>query len=64
MKRTFTIYHGLAASLANRALLAQSMPTKGQLRFWDTVLVPASRIIDRLVLHSIGKSIIAVWRKP
>ena len=55
---------GLAASLANRALLAQSMPTKGQLRFWDTVLVPASRIIDRLVLHSIGKSIIAVWRKP
>ena len=54
---------GLAASIANLAWLSQSMPTTGQLRFWDTLLVPASRVIDRLLLHSIGKSILAVWRK-
>ena len=54
---------GLAASAANLVLLRQSMPTKDQLRFWDTFLVPMSRLIDRLLLYSIGKSILAVWRK-
>jgi 2-polyprenyl-3-methyl-5-hydroxy-6-metoxy-1,4-benzoquinol methylase len=55
---------GLAASAANRLLLRQSVPTKQQLAFWDTFLVPVSRVVDRLWLYRIGKSILAVWRKP
>ena len=55
---------GLILSAANMLLLRQSMPTKAQLRFWDHWIVPVSRILDKLFLHSIGKTIIAVWRKP
>jgi SAM-dependent methyltransferase len=54
---------GLILSAANMLLLRQSMPTKSQLRFWDGWIVPISRVLDRLLLYSIGKSIIAVWRK-
>lgn len=54
---------GLAASAANLWFLKQSMPTKRQFYIWDTFLVPASRVMDRVFLHSIGKTIVAVWRK-
>jgi len=54
---------GMAASAANLCFLKQSMPTRQQLHFWDTFLVPPSRIFDRLLLHSIGKTIVVVWRK-
>jgi SAM-dependent methyltransferase len=55
---------GLTLSAANMLLLRQSMPTKAQLRFWDQWIVPISRIFDKLLLYSVGKTIIAVWRKP
>jgi SAM-dependent methyltransferase len=55
---------GLAASIANRWMLRQSMPTKAQLRVWDSWMVPLSRVADKLIFYSAGKSIIAVWRKP
>jgi hypothetical protein len=45
-------------------LFRQSMPTKAQLRFWDQRIIPISRVLDKLFLYSIGKTIIAVWRKP
>jgi SAM-dependent methyltransferase len=54
---------GLTASVANLFLLRQSMPTKGQLQFWDHWIVTASRVLDKLLLHSVGKSIVAVWRR-
>jgi SAM-dependent methyltransferase len=54
---------GLAASIANLLLLHQSMPTERQLRFWDQWMVPVSRVFDRILLHTVGKSILAVWRK-
>jgi hypothetical protein len=55
---------GMLASAANSIFLRQQMPTQGQLRFWDRYLVPASRVLDRLLLNSVGKSILAVWRLP
>ena len=54
---------GLAASIANRLMLRQSMPARGQLKFWDSRLVPVSRAMDKLLRYTIGKSIIAVWRR-
>jgi len=54
---------GLILSAANMLLLRQSMPTKGQLYFWDRWIVPVSRVVDRLFLYSLGKTIIAVWRR-
>jgi Methyltransferase domain len=40
---------GLFVSLANRVLLRASMPTAAQIALWDKVLVPISRILDRLM---------------
>ena len=55
---------GLAASAANLWFLKQSMPTRQQLHVWDSFIVPVSRVMDWLLLHSVGKTIVAVWRKP
>jgi SAM-dependent methyltransferase len=54
---------GMLASLANRLLLSQSKPTLRQIQFWDSVLVRISRVVDPIVFHRIGKSILAVMRK-
>ena len=53
---------GLAASIGN-LFLRQSMPTAGQVRFWDSWLVPVSRVVDPLFGYTAGKSIVAVWCK-
>jgi SAM-dependent methyltransferase len=52
---------GMAASLANRLLLRASIPTHGQIRFWDRVLVPVSRVLDPVLAHTVGKSVVAIW---
>jgi SAM-dependent methyltransferase len=54
---------GVILSAANMLLLRQSMPTAAQLQFWDRWIVPISRILDKLFLYSVGKTIIAVWRR-
>lgn len=54
---------GLFASTANVLFLKQSIPTKTQLHLWDRWMVPVSRVLDRLLLYSVGKSIMAVWCK-
>lgn len=54
---------GLMASLGNRLLLRQGMPTQSQIRFWDTLLVPLSRLLDPLLGYTAGKSVLSVWQK-
>ena len=54
---------GLLLSGANRLFLKQSMPTKEQLRVWDTFVIPVSRVLDQLTFGRLGKSIVAVWRR-
>ena len=53
---------GLLASLANRLLLKQDMPTAGQIKTWDGLLVPCSRLLDPLLGGTVGKSVLGVWR--
>jgi SAM-dependent methyltransferase len=55
---------GALASFANKLALRQSMPSSRQIRFWDRVLVPISRILDEALLHTFGRSVVLVWRKP
>jgi SAM-dependent methyltransferase len=52
---------GLCASLGNRLLLQQNLPTANQILFWDRRFVPISRILDPLLFFKVGKSILAVW---
>jgi SAM-dependent methyltransferase len=53
---------GLLASLGNRLLLDQSMPTAAQIKTWDSVLVPCSRLLDPLLFGAVGKSVLGIWR--
>jgi cyclopropane fatty-acyl-phospholipid synthase-like methyltransferase len=55
---------GMLASLANKLLLQSDSPTLGQVRFWDSVLVRASRLVDPLCAYRLGKSIVCVLEKP
>jgi len=54
---------GLFASAANRLFLRQAMPTLSQILFWDRMLVPGSRVLDHLLFHRFGKSVLAIWRR-
>jgi len=54
---------GMLVSMGNRLLLKSSMPTAGQIRFWDKRLVPLSIFIDLLLLRRLGKSILGVWSR-
>ncbi|TAN78254.1 MAG: class I SAM-dependent methyltransferase [Magnetospirillum sp.] len=54
---------GLLASLANRLLLRSGMPTQSQVLTWDRLMVPFSRVVDPLVGHAFGRSLLAVWQK-
>lgn len=54
---------GLSLSLVNRFVLRQGLPTHSQIAFWDGLVVPFSRILDRLSGYRFGKSILGVWRK-
>ena len=54
---------GLLASVANRLLLSQSIPTTKQIGLWDSYMVPVSRLTDPLIGFSIGKSLIGIWQR-
>lgn len=54
---------GMAASLANKVLLRSSLPSPGQIDFWDKVLVRGSKVLDPLLLRRFGKTIICVLSK-
>ena len=63
VKLTYLDSLGVFLSLGNALGLRQAMPTQPQVRLWDTICVPTSRIVDRLFHGTIGKSVLAVWRK-
>ncbi len=54
---------GMIASAANRGLLRQDIPSFAQIKFWDSVMVPMSRLVDPVTRFRLGKSIIAIWRR-
>jgi SAM-dependent methyltransferase len=55
---------GLALSAGNRVLLRSAAPSLSQVLFWDRWCIPLSRRLDRLLGGRLGKSVLAVWRKP
>jgi SAM-dependent methyltransferase len=54
---------GFFASTANRLLLRQSMPSHGQIAFWDKFLVPLAPPLDTALRHRFGKSVVVVWTR-
>lgn len=54
---------GMFLSLGNRLILKSSSPALGQVLFWDRWVVPVSRVLDPLVGHRVGKTLIGIWKK-
>ncbi|WP_029037670.1 class I SAM-dependent methyltransferase [Salinimicrobium xinjiangense] len=54
---------GVCASLVNKFVLKQSYPTKKQILKYDRMIVPISKILDQLIFHSLGKSLVGIWKK-
>jgi len=54
---------GFFMSMLNRFLLKQKYPTQKQVNFWDHYGIPVSRIVDRIVIYSFGKTILGIWKK-
>ena len=55
---------GLLASLGNRLFLRSAMPNARQVAFWDNYLVRMSKVLDPLLVGSLGKSVLGIWRRP
>ena len=54
---------GLLASGVNKIFLKSSKPQLSQILFWDKYLVLSSRFLDPILRYTIGKTIVAIWRK-
>jgi 2-polyprenyl-3-methyl-5-hydroxy-6-metoxy-1,4-benzoquinol methylase len=54
---------GLLLSSGNKFFLKQSNPQKEQILFWDNVIIPLSKVFDRLFFYNLGKSILGIWKK-
>jgi SAM-dependent methyltransferase len=55
---------GLLLSAGNRLILRSAAPSLAQVVFWDRRCIPLSRRLDRALGGRVGKSILAIWRKP
>jgi hypothetical protein len=54
---------GVLLSLGNAFALRQPLPSRLQIAIWDRFCVPVSRVVDRIFLGKLGKSVLAVWHK-
>lgn len=54
---------GYLLSLANKAILNSSNPTKYQIYIWDKFFVRLSKIIDSLIRYNFGKTIVTIYKK-
>lgn len=54
---------GACASLVNKFVLRQSYPSKSQILKWDRLIVPMSKIMDKVLFNAVGKSLIGIWKK-
>ncbi len=54
---------GLALNLGNRLVSRQRLPTRGQILFWDRIVVPVARVLDPILGYRVGRSLLVVWRR-
>lgn len=54
---------GLLASLYNRYIMKSAVPKFSQIKFWDSFMVPLSKIIDPLFGYRLGKSVLLILEK-
>lgn len=55
---------GMLLNLGNRLLARQADPKPAQILVWDRLFVPMARILDPILGYRVGRSLLAVWRRP
>ena len=53
---------GLCASLTNRLLLRQTLPSLREIRIWDGIMIRCSKRLDSFLFYRVGKSVLGVWQ--
>lgn len=51
---------GFSVSLLNKIILKQQLPSIKQIKFWDKMVIPISKMVDIISFYSFGKSIVLV----
>lgn len=54
---------GMPLLLVNKLFFRKKYPTLNTIHFWDKYLIPVSRLTDRLLNYSTGKTIVGIWQK-
>jgi len=55
---------GILASLVNRYFLHSEIPSVNQINFWDSIIVPISKVLDIITFFHFGKTVLAIYSKP
>ncbi len=53
---------GFFASLLNKLILKKELPSFSNIKLWDKVMIPTSRLLDVFTLKSFGKSLIGIFQ--
>lgn len=54
---------GVFLLLLNKFVARKKYPTARQVGFWQSVFIPVSRILDKILFYRFGKTIIGIWSK-
>ena len=54
---------GFFLSFANKLILKSPSPSLAQISFWDKVVIPLSRVVDKLLRYKFGKNIFVALSK-
>ena len=54
---------GFFASLTNKIILKKNTPTEKNIHLWDKKLIPITKLTDKLICNTFGKSLIGVYQK-
>lgn len=54
---------GVGASFLNKMFLHKEAPSMKDIKFYDKVIIPCSRVIDIAIGNSFGKSLIGIYKK-
>jgi 2-polyprenyl-3-methyl-5-hydroxy-6-metoxy-1,4-benzoquinol methylase len=54
---------GFFASLVNKLILKKNTPSDKNIHFWDKKLIPLSKVSDKLICNTFGKSLIGIYKK-
>lgn len=54
---------GVFLLLLNKVIVHKKYPSRQDIRIWQSVFIPVSRVLDKLLFYRFGKTIIGIWVK-